>query len=425
MSIQFHVLIFSCYSAASVVAMLVLPKYVPGLSYSTSILFGLLFILAGSLIQEISSRTANERQTVRRLIVLRKAYNQNQKDLERNRDELRRVYEVLENFKTKDDASQIPGNIEEVASEVKVLHGLVDQLYSSGKTDTRPVTAATLDIDPSAEKGFQAPSVGARNVNDISGDLLVEIMRDALRHNRVDLHLQPIVTLPQRKRRFFESFIYIRSADGEVISPLQYEGAVREKNLSLAIDNMLLFRSVQLLQNVHKKNYSTAFFCNISADTFADQKFLSDFIEYLEINRNMAPCVVFQLSQPDLAARADDTGPDLQRLVNVGYRLCMNKVTDLNFDPTGLARLGFRFVKIHVNRLLKENIKPTPESIQSIKTSLDDAGVDLIIEGIDTEQELIELLDFNIDLGQGYLFGEPRISKNPSDETKPPELRVV
>jgi len=405
--------------------MLVLPKYVPGLSYSTSILFGLLFILAGSLIQEISSRTANERQTVRRLIVLRKAYNQNQKDLERNRDELRRVYEVLENFKTKDDASQRPGNIEEVASEVKVLHGLVDQLYSSGKTDTRPVTAATLDIDPSAEKGFQAPSVGARNVNDISGDLLVEIMRDALRHNRVELHLQPIVTLPQRKRRFFESFIYIRSADGEVISPLQYEGAVREKNLSLAIDNMLLFRSVQLLQNVHKKNYSTAFFCNISADTFADQKFLSDFIEYLEINRNMAPCVVFQLSQPDLAARADDTGPDLQRLVNVGYRLCMNKVTDLNFDPTGLARLGFRFVKIHVNRLLKENIKPTPESIQSIKTSLDDAGVDLIIEGIDTEQELIELLDFNIDLGQGYLFGEPRISKNPSDETKPPELRVV
>ena len=121
---------------------------------------------------------------------------------------------------------------------------------------------------------------------------------------------------------------------------------------------------------------------------------MSDFIEYLEINRNMAPCVVFQLSQPDLAARADDTGPDLQRLVNVGYRLCMNKVTDLNFDPTGLARLGFRFVKIHVNRLLKENIKPTPESIQSIKTSLDDAGVDLIIEGIGTEQELIELLDF-------------------------------
>ena len=425
MSIQVHAIIFSCYSAASVVAMFVLPKFVAGLSYSTSILFGLLFILAGSLIQEISSRTANEKQAVRRLIVLRKAYNQSQKDLERNRDELRRVYEALENFKSKGNTTQTPGDIDEVASEVKVLHGLVEQLYSSGNTEIRPITAASLDVDPTTEEGFGSPSVGARDVKDISRDLLVEIMRDALRHNRVDLHLQPIVTLPQRKRRFFESFIYIRSADGEVISPLQYEGAAKEKNLSLAIDNMLLFRSVQLLQNAHKQNYSTAFFCNISADTFSDQKFLSGFIEYLEINRNMAPCVVFQLSQDELAARADDTGQDLQRLVNVGYRLCMNEVTDFNFDPNGLARLGFQFVKIHVKNLLKKNMMATSESIQNMKTSLDEAGIDLIVDGIETEQELIDLLDFNIDLGQGYLFGEPRMSKNPSDNSKPPELRVV
>ena len=92
--------------------MFVLPKFVAGLSYSTSILFGLLFILAGSLVQEISSRTANERQAVRRLIVLRKAYNQAQKDLERNRDELRRVYEALENFKAKGNDTQTPGDID-------------------------------------------------------------------------------------------------------------------------------------------------------------------------------------------------------------------------------------------------------------------------------------------------------------------------
>ncbi len=103
----------------------------------------------------------------------------------------------------------------------------------------------------------------------------------------------------------------------------------------------------------------------------------------------------------------------------------MNEVTDLNFDPTGLARLGFRFIKIHVKNLLKKNIIATPESIQNMKTSLDEAGIDLIIDGIETEQELIEVLDFNIDLGQGYLFGEPRMSKNPSDNSKPPELRVV
>ena len=425
MTTQVHAIFFACYWAASLGTIFIMPRLFDDISHSTSIFSGLIIILAGSLIHEIIARRANEKQAVRRLIVLRKAYDQNQKDLERNRDELRQVYEVLEKFKSKNDSAQSSGDIEEVASEVKVLHGLVEQLYSSGKPDARPVTIDTLDVDPITEKRINSPSVGARDIDEISRELLVEIIRDALRHNRVDLHLQPIVSLPQRKRRFFESFIYIRSADGEVITPQQYYGVVKEKKLSLAVDNMLLFRSVQLLQHVHQQNYSTAFFCNISADTFGDRKFLSEFIEYLEVNRQMAPCLVFQLSQADLAARADETDQDLQRLVNVGYRLCMNRITDLNFDPLGLSQIGFRFVKVQADDFLGKKGEHAHESIQALKKSLDDTGIDLIIDGIETEQALIELLDFNIDLGQGYLFGEPRINKLTEGSSRTPELRIV
>ena len=44
---------------------------------------------------------------------------------------------------------------------------------------------------------------------------------------------------------------------------------------------------------------------------------------------------------------------------------------------------------------------------------MDVAGVDLIVEKIETEQMLVELLDYDIDFGQGYLFGEPRLSQDP------------
>ena len=48
-----------------------------------------------------------------------------------------------------------------------------------------------------------------------------------------------------------------------------------------------------------------------------------------------------------------------------------------------------------------------------LRTDLDRVGVDLIVEKIESEQTLLKLLDHNIDFGQGYLFGEPRISKDP------------
>ncbi len=44
---------------------------------------------------------------------------------------------------------------------------------------------------------------------------------------------------------------------------------------------------------------------------------------------------------------------------------------------------------------------------------MDGADVDLIVEKIETERMLMELLDYHIDFGQGYLFGEPRLSQDP------------
>ena len=42
-----------------------------------------------------------------------------------------------------------------------------------------------------------------------------------------------------------------------------------------------------------------------------------------------------------------------------------------------------------------------------LKKHLDAFGIDMIVEKIEGEDMLRELLDFNIDYGQGYLFGKP------------------
>ncbi len=40
-------------------------------------------------------------------------------------------------------------------------------------------------------------------------------------------------------------------------------------------------------------------------------------------------------------------------------------------------------------------------------------GIDLIVEKIETENQLVDVLDTGFDFGQGYLFGEPRLSRKP------------
>ena len=62
---------------------------------------------------------------------------------------------------------------------------------------------------------------------------VLEIVREGLRNNRVDLFVQPIVSLPQRKHRHYECFSRIRAGDGHMITPEQYL-AIAEREHALA-----------------------------------------------------------------------------------------------------------------------------------------------------------------------------------------------
>jgi len=88
-------------------------------------------------------------------------------------------------------------------------------------------------------------------------------------------------------------------------------------------------------------------------------------------------------------------------------------VTDLNLDLHRLSAKNFRFVKLDALFLLEKNEALFNDvAREDIKKMLDRDGLDLIVEKIEDEAQLVELLDFEIDSGQGYLFGELRLSRS-------------
>jgi len=388
----------------------------------TAVALGLALLLGCALVHEWTTRRAATRRLIRRLGILRKAYGQNREDLTRARDEVRRIYEALERAGHMETGADGIG-LHQVAAEVKVLHSLVEQLYSDQGSDAETrtkVMSVELPPDDRAAAAVELASATGRKfrqVNALDDGAILDIVRDGLRQDRVDLYLQPIVSLPQRKRRYYECFSRIRAADGTMILPEQYIGVATENGLIAAIDNMLLFRCVQLLRKTQRRNYTTAFFCNVSPHTMGDREFFQEFIAYLESCPELAPSLVFEFSQADLQNFPSEAVEDLRRLAAVGYRYSMDQVTDLQFDLNNLIDRHFQFVKIEGELL--QSLRDSGgglAGVGAIKQTMDAAGIDLIAEKIETEQMLVELLDYSIDFGQGYLFGEPRLSKEPPPE---------
>ena len=290
---------------------------------------------------------------------------------------------------------------EELTTEVRVLEGLVERMSES--------LQERIAQQPT-------PRVGHPNSHGQHAALL-ETVREALADNRVDLYLQPVVSLPQRRTVFYESFSRLRDGSGRVMMPAEYLSVAEPEGLMAAIDNLLLFRCVQIVRRLAKNDRKVGIFCNISLASLADETFFPQFLEFLSANKDMAGGVIFELGQAAFERRGSVEARNMAKLADLGFRFSLDKVNDLDLDFQDLARADVKYIRIGAEMLLNQLLEVDGQiALRSLKdlAAADFAdltrryGVEVIVEKVESERQVVDILELNIAYGQGNLFGEPR-----------------
>jgi cyclic-di-GMP phosphodiesterase TipF (flagellum assembly factor) len=250
---------------------------------------------------------------------------------------------------------------------------------------------------------------------------LLETVRDALTENRVDLYLQPIMALPQRKTVFYESFSRLRDETGRVMMPAEYLAVAEPAGLMTAVDNLLLFRCVQIVRRLAKQDRKVGIFCNISMASLADESFFPQFLDLLTDNRDLAGALIFEVGQAAFESRSSVEARNMGKLADLGFRFSLDKVVDLDLDLQDLSRSDVKFVKVAAQALLDQLVEVDGRLILRALPDLaaeDFAaltrryGVEVIAEKVESERQVVDILDLDIAYGQGHLFGEPRAIKD-------------
>jgi cyclic-di-GMP phosphodiesterase TipF (flagellum assembly factor) len=275
----------------------------------------------------------------------------------------------------------------------------------------KPVDPKPLELKPAAgatplaEPGRMA---GGR-FKDMDQAAVIQMIRDAVDNNRIDLFLQPIVTLPQRKVRYYEAVARLRAADGEQLMAADFLPYAEAGGLMPKIDNMMLFRCVQVVRRLLAKNREIGLFCNVSATTLIDSQTFPQFAEFMEANKAIAPALVFEFTQSALRGMGPIENESLAALAQRGYRFSLDNVTDLRIEPRDLAERGFRFVKVQAPLLLnKSGIAISDIHPQDFAGLLSRHGIELVAAKIESESAVVDLLDYDVKFGQGFLFSPPR-----------------
>lgn len=349
------------------------PTVVAGVGVATA--------LFGGLAVDLVARRQQMAALKKELKSLQSAHKTFETEVAMAKDGMLAVQQVLQ-----EGGGQSQQRMSAMEDEVAVLQSLVARLQS--------------DADDASE----ARKVERRSTYGMSDEALLGLVRSAVADGAVDLYLQPVVTLPQRRRRFYECLSRIPDQRGGVLTADAYVAAAESAGLIAPIDNLLLFRAVQLVRRAHSQNAQVGFFCNVSRHTLRDRGFLDDFVEFLKENAEIAPSLILEIAQADWTPHDPDATRYMETLAALGVRFSMDRVEDFEFDGALMRRRGFRFVKASASVLLEDDALDA----NRLKRRLAMNDMQLIVEKIEREKDLVELLEHDIDLGQGYLFGEPR-----------------
>lgn len=392
MSVFFHIILVIGNVLVSFLASL----YAPGLFseidiLSARILGGSLFLFLLQLHILLFVIRINKDDVTERLMALHQDYQVYQDQLEITRENVATLKEQLETNEV--------GQNKEIVNEMRLLQTLLGQVVEkSGKSSS---------LGP--DRGGKEQSLEVEHGGEREEGEILNIMHHALEDNRIDLYLQPIVSLPARKIVYYEAYSRVRDDKGEVIFPSQYIKLAEDSGLVSTLDNLLLFRCIQVIRRLGTRRPNLRFFCNISSVSLNDKDFFPQFVDFMLDNHELSDRLVFEFTQQDVQRHSSNIWAALGTLGKRGFRFSVDNVQTLNHDLSDLASRYFKYVKLSPDLLLDENIDIDRNDVKEAYSRFD---IEVIVEKIESDTKLVEILDCGIDRGQGYLFGEPVLSSD-------------
>lgn len=261
---------------------------------------------------------------------------------------------------------------------------------------------------PAAASNAAKPGDKTDDFDALSDLVVKELIHQAVRNERVDVFIQPVMRLPQRRVRFYEMFARVRARPGLYVPAQRYMALAEQDKLMGDIDTLSLLECLRTLKSTAHLQRPAPVFLNITMATLQNGFFMKHLLTFLAKNKELAPRLIFEIPKRDYDALSPPLLEIIKGLSTLGCALSLDHVDNLDLDIGDLLRFKVRFVKIDAALLVRAaQADGDFAEMQRLKRRIEGNGIAVIAEKIEDETTLMDVLDYGIHYGQGYLFGKP------------------
>lgn len=248
----------------------------------------------------------------------------------------------------------------------------------------------------------------------IDGEALrrLEIETDlhrALKQKEFRAYFQPIVDLATGTIAGFEALVRWQHPTRGLIPPDEFLPIAEESGLICGIGRLVLEEACHQLQTWRQEGFSALMmYVNLSAQELSQPILIQEIDRILAETQLPASAIKLEITESAMIQDLQTTILILNQLQERGIRL---SIDDFGTGYSSLGQLQSLPVNtLKIDRTFTQRLDGTSETLGLVPVILGIAQVmdmDVVAEGIETEQQLSQLRELGCRYGQGFLFSKP------------------
>jgi len=247
------------------------------------------------------------------------------------------------------------------------------------------------------------------NVDALARLSLDNALRQAVERSEFVLHYQPKVSLRSGCIVGVEALLRWDRPGVGLVSPGEFIPALEESGLIVRVGSWVIASACkQLATWAASANRPVQISVNVAYRQFIEGDLEADIIRSLEENNVPAALLELEMTETTLMANSERTIDVLQRLRTVGVRVSLDDFGTGYSSLAYLRRFPLDKLKIDIAFIREVTTIASAAAIaQTIIRMGQSLQLDVIAEGVETDEQLAFLRNHGCDEIQGYLFSRP------------------
>ncbi len=303
--------------------------------------------------------------------------------------------------------------------ELNISASIGIALYpENGKTPIKLMQKADIALYEAKRHGInRLQCFTARLQTELEKNIKLEKgLRRALEHNECELNLQPKWNLSSRKIIGFEALLRWLEDEGGVkrfVSPAEFIPVAEKTGLIIPLGAWVIRQTCKLLKSWEEQGISDyPIAINVSPVQLKPGNFgafLKTILDKERISAHMLEIELTEETLVDIHSEDDNALEELEQIRSTGAKISIDdfgtgysSLKYLKHFPADYLKIDKSFVSVDGSDSLAE-----PAICRAIVTMAESLGMQVIAEGIETEEQLQALKEIHCTMGQGYLIAKP------------------